>query len=46
LDGRFFGAFAGNGGFAVGCGPAGCLAGFGGDVLWQGEIAAGLIIGF
>jgi len=46
LDGRFFGTFAGNGGFAVGCGPAGCLAGFGGDFLWQGEIAAGLIIGF
>lgn len=46
LEGRFFGTFAGSGGFAVGCGPAGCLAGFGGDFLRLGEIVAGLIIDF
>jgi opacity protein-like surface antigen len=46
LDGRLFGTFAGSGGFTVGCGPGGCILGFGGNLLWQGEVAAGLVIAF
>ena len=45
LDGRFFGTWGGSGAFAVGC-SGGCIVGFSGDFLWQGEAAVGLIIGF
>ena len=46
FDGRLFGTYGGSGAFAVGCGPSGCLVGFGGDFLWQGEGTVGLLIGF
>ena len=46
LDGRFFGTYGGSGAFAVGCGSGGCLVGFSGDFLWQGEATVGLVIGF
>ena len=46
FDGRFFGTYGGSGAFAVGCGSGGCLVGFGGDFLWQGETAVALVFGF
>ena len=46
LDARLYGTYGGSGAFAVGCGPGGCLVGFSGDFLWQGEVTAGLVIGF
>ncbi len=46
FDGRFFGTFGGSGAYAVGCGAGGCLVGFSGDFLWQGEAAVALVFGF
>jgi opacity protein-like surface antigen len=31
---------------AIGCGPGGCIFGFGGNVVWQGDFTAGVILRF
>jgi len=45
LDGRLYGTWAGSGAFVVGC-AGGCIVGFSGDFLWQGEATVGLVLGF
>ena len=45
LQGKIYGTYAsGNAGMI--CGGGGCSFGFSGNVMWQAEVSAGLILGF
>ena len=46
LDGRVFTTFADVEGRTIFCSPGLCLVAFEGDVVWQAEFSAGLIIAF
>jgi hypothetical protein len=46
LDGRVFATFADVSGRAIICSPGICLFAFDGDVVWQVEFSAGLVLGF
>jgi hypothetical protein len=46
LDGRVFATFADVSGRAIICSPGICLFAFDGDVVWQAEFSAGLVLGF
>jgi opacity protein-like surface antigen len=45
LQGKLYGTYASGGGGVI-CGGGGCSFGFGGNVMWQAEFSAGLIIAF
>jgi opacity protein-like surface antigen len=45
LQGKLYGTYASGGGGVI-CGGGGCSFGFGGNVMWQAEFSAGLILAF
>jgi hypothetical protein len=46
LDGRLFTTFADIDGRAIACSPGACFFAFHADVVWQGEVSAGVFVTF